>query len=42
MACLAGPADPTTRNDKKLLDKFSAAGVPIENIWMLFEKQCTP
>ena len=42
MACLAGPADPTVRNDILLIDKFKSIGVPQENTWLLLEKQCTP
>ena len=42
MACLAGPADPATRNDTTLIEKFKEAGVPQDNIWCLLERQCTP
>ena len=43
MACLAGPADPMTRNDIILIDKLhKEIGVPRENIWMFLERQCTP
>jgi len=42
MACLAGPADPATRNDITLIEKFKEAGIPQDNIWLLLERQCTP
>lgn len=42
IACLAGPADPSVRNDTILAQKFKDFGVPAENITMLLEKQCTP
>lgn len=43
MACLAGPADPLTRNDIKLIDRLnSEVGIPRDNTWMFLERQCTP
>src|SRR3989338_9716010 len=43
MACLAGPADPLTRNDIILIDRLNKeVGVPRENTWMFLERQCTP
>ncbi len=42
IASLAGPADPTYRNDTILVQKFKDFGVPAENIHLMLEKQCTP
>jgi len=41
MACMAGPADPSTRNDITLIETFIKAGVPREYIWMFLERQAT-
>ncbi len=42
MACLAGPADPSTRSDITLIEKFKDAGAPQDNIWVFLELQYTP
>ena len=41
LACLAGPADPQTRNDVLLIEKFKTIGVPPQNILALYEYQCS-
>eukprot|EP00906_Rhabdomonas_costata_P007973 RCo011388 len=42
MACLAGPADPSVRNDQELMDKLhQTQGVPVSNICTLLEEQAT-
>ncbi|MBS0658504.1 MAG: hypothetical protein JSR82_09710 [Verrucomicrobia bacterium] len=42
LACLAGPADPSERNDLRFLDELRERhGIPAEQIWRLLERQCT-
>ncbi len=39
LACLAGAADPSSRNDIQLMQRFAQSGIPQENLWMFLEHQ---
>eukprot|EP01062_Namystynia_karyoxenos_P051135 TRINITY_DN40026_c0_g1_i2.p1 TRINITY_DN40026_c0_g1~~TRINITY_DN40026_c0_g1_i2.p1 ORF type:complete len:298 (+),score=83.26 TRINITY_DN40026_c0_g1_i2:83-976(+) len=43
MACLAGPASHSERNDLELVEKLqSVVRVPRDNLWLALERQATP